>query len=90
MRTWLASGWARWVAVLLFVIASVTGFGIINTAVSLKYETHDPGQCISDVTGTDLCAQSLACKVISVTAAVLASLLLGLHLWAGSRKPDAQ
>ena len=30
-------------------------FGIINTMVSLKYETEDPEDCISLVTGADLC-----------------------------------
>lgn len=31
-------------------------FGIINTMVSLKYETNNPGDCISVVTGSDLCS----------------------------------
>ena len=30
-------------------------FGIINTGVSLKYETNNPTDCISLVTGQDLC-----------------------------------
>ena len=30
-------------------------FGIINTMVSLKYETDNPIDCISLVTGQDLC-----------------------------------
>jgi hypothetical protein len=30
-------------------------FGIINTMVSLKYETENPTDCISSVTGQDLC-----------------------------------
>ena len=33
----------------------VLAFGIINTMVSLKYETDDPTDCISLVTGQDLC-----------------------------------
>ncbi|MCC3159579.1 hypothetical protein LJ737_20225 [Hymenobacter sp. 15J16-1T3B] len=87
MRTWLASGWAKWVVVLLYVAAGVTGFGIVNTMVSLKYETRDPGQCLSDVTGRDLCADLRACQIETVAAAVLATVLLGLHVWASSRTP---
>ena len=30
-------------------------FGIVNTDVSLKYETKNPNDCISLVTGQDLC-----------------------------------
>lgn len=30
-------------------------FGIINTMVSLKYETNDSADCISGITGTNLC-----------------------------------
>jgi len=33
----------------------VFAFGIINTMVSLKYETDSPTDCISLVTGQDLC-----------------------------------
>lgn len=33
----------------------VFAFGIINTMVSLKYETDNPTDCISLVTGHDLC-----------------------------------
>lgn len=91
MRKWLASGWAKWTVVLLYLTAAVNGFGIINTQVSLKYETQVAGQCISSVTGRDLCADLLACKVESGAAFLAVSLLLALHVWASStpaHKPD--
>lgn len=33
----------------------LVSFGIINTGLSLKYETDNPARCISLVTGRDLC-----------------------------------
>jgi len=30
-------------------------FGIVNTMVSIKYETADMGDCISSISGVDLC-----------------------------------
>jgi len=51
----------------------VFAFGIINTMVSLKYETNNPTDCISLVTGHDLCLTIqvfkgliLACIVILI------------------------
>ena len=34
----------------------VFAFGILNTMVSLKYETNNPSDCISLVTGANLCS----------------------------------
>ena len=31
-------------------------YGVINTMVSIKYETENPGDCISLVSGKDLCS----------------------------------
>ncbi|WP_345224934.1 hypothetical protein [Hymenobacter koreensis] len=63
----------------------ITGFGILNTMVSLKYETQNPGQCISDVTGRDLCATLLTCKVETGILLMLATMLLGLHVWVSNK-----
>ncbi len=39
-------------------------FGIVNTMVSLKYETNNPNECISLVTGQDLCKTVMTMKII--------------------------
>ena len=41
--------------ILTFIGILFFAFGVLNTKVSLKYETEDPNDCISNVTGTDLC-----------------------------------
>jgi hypothetical protein len=40
----------------IFIIGiPLFAFGIVNTMVSIKYETADMGDCISSVSGADLC-----------------------------------
>jgi ABC-type Mn2+/Zn2+ transport system permease subunit len=52
-------------------------FGIINTMVSLKYETVDPTDCISSITGQDLCLTINVLKgLILVFAIIIISLLI--------------
>jgi len=48
--------------VIYFILISILSigipffvFGIINTMVSIKYETNNPGDCISTINGQDLC-----------------------------------
>lgn len=62
-------------------------FGIINTMVSLKYETENPTDCISSVTGQDLCLTInvfkrliLICVVILILLFVFRKRLLGKNL----------
>lgn len=40
---------------ILIIGIPLFSFGIVNTMVSLKYETADMGDCISSVSGADLC-----------------------------------
>lgn len=58
-------------------------FGIVNTMVSLKYETENPNECISLVSGQDLCLtirilQSLViiCILFTILLLVLKRLIL--------------
>jgi len=50
-------------------------FGIINTMVSLKYETENPTDCISLVTGQDLCFTIQVLKAL-IVACILTIILL--------------
>jgi hypothetical protein len=65
-------------ALLLFFLAAVFGFEIINFSVSLTYETDRSGDCISTVTGRDLCASVAHCKLFSI-GCLLTS--IGLLFW---------
>ena len=47
-------------------------FGVINTMVSLKYETDSPGDCISTVTGIDLCEAIKFNKIAALSTFLLA------------------
>ena len=55
----------------------VFAFGIINTMVSLKYETENPTDCISLVTGQDLCLTIQVLKVL-IVACILTVILLAV------------
>ncbi len=65
-------------AFLLILIISVllNAVGIVNAMMSLKYETDSAGDCISIVSGRDLCAAIFNMKVMIAVAAVLIYLLL--------------
>lgn len=39
----------------LITLALIFGFGIINTMVSLKYETNFDNECVSTISGDNLC-----------------------------------
>src|SRR5690554_2324675 len=51
-------------------------FGIINTLVSLKYETHSPMDCISLLTEQDLCLTLQVLKVLIIICIMTIILLI--------------
>jgi hypothetical protein len=51
-------------------------FGIFNTMVSLKYETDNPEDCISLVTGIDLCESITKMKIWFLICVLLLTILL--------------
>lgn len=60
------------ISVLILVIfASV--IAIVNTEVSLKYETDNPKECISKITGKDLCEFIKIFKIIVIGCLILTS-----------------
>jgi len=61
--------------IVLILIIPIQIFGIINTMVSLKYETENPSDCISRITGIDLC-NSIKNMKISIAIDFLIILLL--------------
>lgn len=61
---------------ILVISLPVNLFGILNTMVSLKYETENPGDCISSVSGIDLCSAITWMKVMIIVAVLLIIYLL--------------
>ena len=62
--------------IVLILSALLNAFGIVNAMTSLKYETAHPGDCISIISGSDLCAAIVNMKSIIAVAVVLIYLLL--------------
>lgn len=62
--------------IVLIVLIPIFYFGIINTQVSLKYETSNLGDCISNITNRNLCQDIKQNKILIVTDLVLVAVLL--------------
>ncbi|OCA76774.1 hypothetical protein BBI01_21650 [Chryseobacterium artocarpi] len=62
--------------IVLIILIPIFYFGIINTQVSLKYETSNPGDCISNITNRNLCQDIKQNKILIVTDLVLITVLL--------------
>ncbi|WP_303918044.1 hypothetical protein [Draconibacterium sediminis] len=67
--------------ILSFLAALVNGFAIVNTMVSIKYETNNPSDCISNVTGIDLCAQLDKSKLLTIVFSLAFIILLVTKKW---------
>ncbi|MDP9956724.1 hypothetical protein J2X97_002383 [Epilithonimonas hungarica] len=64
---------------LLILVILVSVFGVINTQVSLKYETENPTDCISVITGRDLCLWIKSLKIIIIVCLILTSGLISFR-----------
>ncbi len=62
--------------IVLIILIPIFYFGIINTQVSLKYETNNPGDCISQITKRNLCQDIKQNKILIVADLVLIVVLL--------------
>lgn len=62
--------------IVLIILIPLFYFGIINTQVSLKYETNNPGDCISQITKRDLCQDIKQNKILIVADLFLIAVLL--------------
>ena len=69
-----------WFVAGLLIMSAASGFAIVNTLVSLKYETTGSGECISQITHDDLCWQLQLTKGICV-GSLLIALFITLTAW---------
>lgn len=72
--------WVNSFIVVLFVASLVFAFGVVNTMVSLKYETNSPNECISTVTGTNLCESIKFDKIAALTLFLLTIVVLNYRV----------
>lgn len=63
----------------LILVIMVSVFGVINTELSQKYETANPRDCISLITGRDLCLWIKTFKIIIIVCLILASGLVSFR-----------
>ncbi|REC65463.1 hypothetical protein DRF59_16055 [Chryseobacterium flavum] len=60
----------------MIILIPIFYFGIINTQVSLKYETSILGDCVSQITGRNLCKDIERGKVLIVIDIIVIVLLM--------------
>jgi len=67
----------RILIIVLFIIAFLFGLAMVNTMVSLKYETNFDNECVSTISGDNLCNSLKITKYIFyIDLAVIYLLLL--------------
>ncbi len=64
---------------LLILVILVSVIGIVNTEVSLKYETDNAKECISRITGRDLCQLIKTSKIVVIVCLILTSGLISFR-----------
>ena len=61
----------------LIILIPIFYFGIFNSKVSLQYETNNPGDCISQISGRNLCQEIEQMKIL-ITIDIIVIVLLML------------
>lgn len=64
---------------LLILVIVMSVFAVVNIQVSLKYETDNPKDCISLVSGRNLCQDLLVSKIIIVICLIIVSGMLSFR-----------
>jgi hypothetical protein len=64
------------ILIILILLVPIFIFEIFNMMVSLKYETENMNDCISLITGDDLCKEIKVFKILSAISVLLVWLML--------------
>ena len=64
---------------LLILVIVLSVFGVVKTSVSLKLETGHSKDCISTISGRDLCLQMRVFKIVIISCLIIASGLLSFR-----------
>jgi len=64
---------------LLILVIVMSVFGVVNIQVSLKYETENVKDCISLISGRNLCQDLLLSKIIIVICLIIVSGMLSFR-----------
>jgi hypothetical protein len=60
----------------LIILIPIFYFGIFNSKVSLQYETNDPGDCVSQISGRNLCQDIEQMKILIAIDIIVIVLLM--------------
>jgi len=71
--------WYRRLVFFLYAIVLYCGWASLDVLVSLKYEIEGINECISNVTGYDLCFRLACIKIIAASCFVSATALVLLE-----------
>jgi hypothetical protein len=69
-----------WLVASLLLLGVLAGLAVVNILVSLQYETVTPNDCISQITGYDLCWHLRLSQVL-FSGSLLIALLVTLSAW---------
>lgn len=58
---------------LLILVILVSVIGIVTTEINLRHETDNPKECISKITGKDLCEFIKLSKIVVIVCLILTS-----------------
>ncbi|WDF48040.1 hypothetical protein PQ459_06045 [Chryseobacterium sp. KACC 21268] len=72
------SGYQTIISLLILVIV-MSVFAVVNIQVSLKYETENMKDCISLISGRNLCQELLVSKIIIVICLIIVSGMLSFR-----------
>ncbi|MCD9853709.1 hypothetical protein LUD75_03280 [Epilithonimonas sp. JDS] len=64
---------------LLILVIVMSVFAVVNIQVSLKYETENMKDCISLISGRNLCQELLASKIVIVICLIIVSGMLSFR-----------
>lgn len=64
---------------LLILVIVMSVFAVVNIQVSLKYETENMKDCISLISGRNLCQDLLVSKIIIVVCLIIVSGMLSFR-----------
>lgn len=64
---------------LLILVIVMSVFAVVNIQVSLKYETENMKDCISLISGRNLCQELLVSKIIIVICLIVVSGMLSFR-----------
>lgn len=62
--------------ILLVLLIPLIALSVLGNMVSLKYEVNEPGDCVSLITGTNLCQAGIILEILLIIDVIISLLLV--------------